>query len=227
MKASSTSNLIVPPRRRFLRNGLLASTALWTTPGLFAETLTKTPRQTEGPFYPDELPLDTDNDLIRINDAATPAVGTITHFSGTVRTPAGSPVRNALVEIWQADARGHYIHGRSGGRGEPDENFQGYGRFLTASGGEYYFRTIEPVPYGPRTPHIHVAVSVKGRRVLTTQCYVRGHERNSRDGILQRTPADVRDWLITDFAPVPGSETGELAARFDIVIGHTPADEAA
>lgn len=211
-------------RRRFLHTGVLLPAALWMSPGLFAEALVKTPRQTEGPFYPDKLPLDTDNDLIRINDATSPAVGEITHLSGTVNTVAGSPVRNAVVEIWQADNNGNYIHSRNGGSGENDENFQGYGRFLTGSKGEYYFRTIKPVPYPGRTPHIHVAVSVKGQRVLTTQCYIRGAELNANDGVLRRTPADLRDLLICDFTPIPDSETGELAARFDMVIGMTPED---
>lgn len=186
--------------------------------------MVKTPRQTEGPFYPDKLPLDTDNDLILINDEITPAVGEITHLSGTVKSAAGSPVRNAVVEIWQADSDGNYIHSGSRGGGRRDANFQGYGRFLTGSTGDYYFRCIKPTPYTRRTPHIHVAVSVTGKRVLTTQCYIKGHELNAKDGILNRTPENLRDLLICDFQPIPGSETGELAARFDMVIGLTPED---
>lgn len=214
----------IPPRRAFLHQSVLASTLFLSTPGAFAEALTKTPPQTEGPFYPDRLPLDTDNDLILINDGITPAVGEITHFSGVVKTVAGSPVRNALVEIWQADHDGNYIHTRSRGGGNRDANFQGYGRFLTGSSGEYYFRCLKPTPYTRRTPHIHVAVSVKGARVLTTQAYIRGHELNAGDGILNRTPEALRELLLCDFVPLPGSETGELAARFDLIIGLTPED---
>lgn len=211
-------------RRTFLRSSLLLPAAYWATPGAFAEALTKTPRQTEGPFYPDKLPLDTDNDLILINDGITPAIGTITHLSGSVKSVSGHPVRNAVVEIWQADSDGNYIHSKSRGGGNKDRNFQGYGRFLTGSTGEYYFRCLEPVPYERRTPHIHVAVSVKGQRVLTTQCYIKGAELNATDGILRRTPAELRDLLICDFTPIPGSASGELAARFDMVIGLTPED---
>ena len=214
----------IQQRRTFLQRSVLASSLFLTTPGAFAEALVKTPRQTEGPFYPDKLPLDTDNDLILINDEITPAVGEITHLSGTVKSTAGSPVRNAVVEIWQADSDGNYIHSGSRGGGRRDANFQGYGRFLTGSTGDYYFRCIKPTPYTRRTPHIHVAVSVKGKRVLTTQCYIKGHELNAKDGILNRTPENLRDLLICDFQPIPGSETGELAARFDMVIGLTPED---
>src|SRR5438270_2964600 len=94
-------------RRRFLRSVAL-STAFLSVPGAFAEQLILTPRQTEGPFYPDHLPLDTDNDLIIVNDALTPAVGQITHLSGRVVDGRGDPIRNALVEIWQTDNNGVY-----------------------------------------------------------------------------------------------------------------------
>src|SRR5207237_4735805 len=134
--------------------------AYYTTPGLFAEELelVKTPAQTEGPFYPDKLPLDTDNDLLIVNDAITPAVGKITHLTGKVLDLKGNPVRNALVEIWQCDANGVYLHTADSDKkkDKQDKNFQGFGRFLTGSTGEYYFRTIKPVPYVPRTSHIHV-----------------------------------------------------------------------
>ena len=84
----------------------------------------------EGPFYPDKLPLDTDNDLIIINDAITPAVGEITHLTGRVLDTSGSPVRNALVEIWQCDAKEVYHHTGDNAEGL-DKNFQGYGKFTT------------------------------------------------------------------------------------------------
>src|SRR5688572_9822271 len=96
-------------RRSFLRTVGL-SAALWSVPGVFAEELTRTPAQTEGPFYPDHLPLDTDNDLLVLNDAITPAVGEVTWLSGRVLDARGEPIRNALVEIWQCDNNGVYIH---------------------------------------------------------------------------------------------------------------------
>ena len=92
-------------RRHFL--GSVATTAVaFTVRGAFAEELTKTPRQTEGPFYPDKLPLDTDNDLLIVNDDITAAVGEITHLSGRILDARGEPLRNALVEIWQVDGHG-------------------------------------------------------------------------------------------------------------------------
>jgi len=190
---------------------------------VFADELVRTPQQTEGPFYPDRLPLDTDNDLILVNEDITPAVGEITHLSGRILDARGEPIRNAVVEIWQVDSNGVYIHSGSANRSHKDSHFQGFGRFLTGSTGEYYFRTIKPVPYPGRTPHIHYAVKIKGQPKFTTQCYVRGEPQNARDGILNsvRDPR-ARESLIVPFAPVRNSRIGELAARFDIVLGYTP-----
>src|SRR5687767_14925612 len=159
-------------RRGFLRGGLALGAAAFTTPGLFADQLLRTPAMTEGPFYPDKLPLDTDNDLIIVNDRLTPAVGEITHLTGRVLDPTGGPVRNAVVEIWQCDANAVYLNtADSGGkRQQQDANFQGFGRFTTVSAGAYYFRTIKPVPYpGRPAPHIHVKVKKGGRELITTQ----------------------------------------------------------
>lgn len=207
--------------RRRVVQALAMSAAWWSVPGAFAEQLVRTPSQTEGPFYPNTLPLDTDNDLVRINDLTTPAVGTVTWLSGRVLDMKGSPVRNALVEIWQVDHAGAYLHTGSMNREKRDAHFQGFGRFLTGSSGEYLFRTIKPVPYPGRTPHIHVAVKTKGRENFTTQCYIEGEPMNETDSILRRT--ENRAALIVPFAPLQGSTAGELAARFDIVLGFTPA----
>ena len=209
------------PRRGFLRTVSLGA-ALFTVPGLLAEELFRTPQQTEGPFYPDHLPLDTDNDLIIVNDKLTPATGEITHLSGRILDSRGSPIRNALVEIWQVDNNGVYLHSADK-HASRDPNFQGFGRFLTASSGEYYFRTIKPVLYPGRTRHIHFAIKMKGLDKWTTQCYVKGEPQNERDGVLKGiTDPKARAAVIVDFAPVKGSTAGELAAKFDIVLGLTP-----
>lgn len=131
-------------RRAFLSSTGLAA-AFLAVPGAYAEALTLTPKQTEGPFYPDKLPLDTDNDLIIVNDSLTPSAGEITWLSGKVLSADGQPIRNALVEIWQCDINGAYLHTRSSNRDKYNANFQGFGRFLTGSTGEYLFRTIKPV----------------------------------------------------------------------------------
>jgi len=209
-------------RRRFLsRCG--ASLALFAAPGAFAEALLQTPRQTPGPFYPDHLPLDTDNDLIIINDNLKPAVGEITYLSGRILDASGNPIRDATVEIWQCDKNGAYLHSGSGNAEKRDPNFQGFGRFLTSSTGEYLFRTIKPVAYPGRAPHIHFAIKMKGRERWTTQCYIKGDPANPKDGIWKSVKDDAqRESITVDFAPLKSARAGELTAHFDLVMGFTP-----
>lgn len=212
----------VQDRRGFLRQFSLGA-ALFTVHGLFAEELVRTPAQTEGPFYPDKLPLDTDNDLLLLNDAITPAVGEVAYVHGRILDARGRPIRGAAVEIWQCDSNGAYLHSETDNREKRDPHFQGFGRFVTGTTGEYLFRTIKPVAYPGRTPHIHYQVKRNGRELLTTQCYVAGDPRNQRDGIWKAIGDEKARALVTvKFGPLQGSRIGELTARFDIVLGLTP-----
>jgi protocatechuate 3,4-dioxygenase beta subunit len=212
-------------RRGFLTTAA-AGVLLFTTGAAFADELTRTPMQTEGPFYPDHLPLDTDNDLIIINDRLSHATGAITYLSGRILDSHGDPIRNVTVEIWQVDNDGSYLHSRganSQNGNKRDSNFQGFGRFCTGSTGEYLFRTIRPVPYPGRTPHIHFAIKMKGREKWTTQCYIKGEPRNGQDGVLKGI-ADPKQLasVMVPFVPIKDSRAGELSAKFDIVMGFTP-----
>jgi protocatechuate 3,4-dioxygenase, beta subunit len=216
------TNPITPSRRRFL-NSMAALSAAFAAPGAFADALTQTPKQTEGPFYPDKLPLDTDNDLIIVNDALDASIGQIAHLTGRILDAKGEPLRNTVIEIWQCDANGAYLHSGTSNKEKRDRNFQGFGRFLTGSTGEYYFRTIKPVPYPGRTPHIHVKVKRGNKELLTTQCYVKGHEGNAKDGVLKGIQdKKVLESIMVDYQPVARSKVGEVAGRFDIVLGFTP-----
>ncbi|MGC3971397.1 MAG: protocatechuate 3,4-dioxygenase [Pirellulales bacterium] len=222
------------PRRAFLGG---VSAALFTTPGLFAEQLAMfpTPSMTEGPFYPDQLPLDRDNDLILVSERLTPAVGEVSHLTGRILTAAGSPVRGATIEIWQCDANAVYLHTADSGpkKSQQDQNFQGYGRFTTDSKGQYRFRTIKPVPYpGRPAPHIHFKVSLGDRELLTSQIFIRGHEGNQRDGVFNGGVPDLidRELVMTDFkrvsgTPPEGLKPAQFAAVFDVVLGRTPSEE--
>jgi len=218
-------NIIRSDRRAFMA-AMAAGGAFFSTRGLFAEELARTPEMTEGPFYPDRLPLDTDNDLILIKDSVTPAVGEITHLTGRILTPSGSPVRNATIEIWQCNANAVYLHtaDSDGKQDQQDRNFQGFGRFTTGSDGAYRFRTIKPVPYpGRPAPHIHVKVKQGDRELITTQINVAGHPGNEVDGVVASAGGLFeRELTMAEFKPMPGSKIGELTAHHMIVLGRTP-----
>jgi protocatechuate 3,4-dioxygenase beta subunit len=209
--------------RRVVLAGMSATGSLLAAPRLLCEQLVATPRQTAGPFYPDRLPIDTDNDLLRVNDADARAAGEVTWVSGRILDVAGRPLRGAQVEIWQVARNGGDLASGSADRARRDAGFQGYGRCLTGERGEYLFRTIKPVPYQSRTAHIHFGVQAAGAPRFTTQMYVKGEPRNARDALLNSiTEEAARQAVIVEFAPLPGPG-GELAARFDIVLGATPA----
>ena len=170
-----------------------------------------TPAQTEGPFYPVELPADADYDLLR-NGNVRYTRGQPAWLEGQVLDPEGRPVAGAQVEIWQCDEDGHYHH--PGDRGRADPAFQGFGRVQVDRDGRYRFRTIRPAPYSGRTPHIHVKVKLGGRELLTTQVYVQGEARNERDGLWRRLSPEAREAVTLPFRPgVDG-----LHASFPIVV---------
>jgi len=150
-----------------------------------------------------------------------PAQGQIIHVTGRLLTSDGRPISGAHIEIWQCDVNGRYHHVDSSLRSQrADDNFQGYGRTITANDGAYRFRTIRPVPYPGRTPHIHFAAAGAGIERLITQMYVAGEPMNDRDGVLNaiRDPR-ARQAVIVALEPADGLEPRALGARFDIVLG--------
>lgn len=213
------------PSGPLTRRGFVALTAIGltacATTGVRAADLVPTPAQTPGPFYPDHLPLDQDNDLVLIKGRMDPAKGTIAHLHGRILGPNGKPVIGAVIEIWQCDANGVYLHTHGGDRAKLDSGFQGFGRFQVGDEGQYRFRTIRPVAYAGRTPHIHVKISHGGTELLTTQCYVAGDPGNERDGILRSIRDEAaRKAVLVDFTPI--GDTGELDARFDVLLEKVP-----
>ncbi|MCC6231147.1 MAG: intradiol ring-cleavage dioxygenase [Verrucomicrobiales bacterium] len=217
------SPLAFSTHRRTFLSRLFLGCAAWPIPAAFAARRVPTPSQTEGPFYPDRLPLDTDNDLVRIQPSESDAAGTVTWLQGRILDARGRAVRNATVEIWQCDQNGAYLHSGSGQADRRDPGFQGFGRFVTGSRGEYLFRTIRPVPYPGRTPHIHFAVKAPGVERLTTQCYVEGDPGNPTDSVWKSIgDARKRAAVTVPFRPVRRARHREYQARFDVVLGWTP-----
>lgn len=209
-----------PGRRGILAASLPMALATMAPGAVRAASLLPTPSQSLGPFYPVTLPLDRDADLVRVDGRSDPASGIITHVFGRVTDTAGRPLSGARVEIWQCNAFGRYHHPNAPENAPLDENFQGFGETLTDADGAYRFRTIRPVPYPGRAPHIHFAVKGRGFDRLVTQMYVDGEPDNDRDGLLRRVrdPA-ARASLIVALAAAPQVEDGTLAGTFDIVLG--------
>ena len=171
-----------------------------------------TPAQTEGPFYPVALPQDSDFDLLT-QGAQRYAKGRPAWVEGTLTDLEGRALAGAAVEIWQCDGDGHYHHPGDGGRADPA--FQGFGRVTVGADGRWRFRTMRPVAYGSRTPHIHLKVKLGRHELLTTQLYVEGDPGNERDFLWRRLSPEDRAALT---APFGAAANGHLQARYALAV---------
>jgi protocatechuate 3,4-dioxygenase beta subunit len=201
------------------RRLILASSALVPMQSAFAASLVPTPAQTEGPFYPTAFPADADNDLVQVRGQAARARGTVLHLQGRVLDVSGRPLQGATVEIWQCDSQGIYDHPRQAGRERRDTAFQGFGRSVADANGGYRFRTLKPVAYAGRTPHIHVKVATADGRRLTSQFYVAGDTGNDGDFLYRNAAGRARERIEMRLAEANGVEAGAFATTMDIVIG--------
>lgn len=174
-------------------------------------SLTMTPPDQEGPFYPVVRQEDEDNDLIHVAGRQEPASGDILHLSGTVRTADGTPRSGAVVEIWQTDPNGRYNDARDRSPGPRDQNFQYWGMATTGEDGSYSFLTLVPGGYHPRPPHIHFKVWIDGSARLTSQIYFANHPEAGKMHYRVRTS----ELLTVDLQSV---QPGEYRAAFDIIL---------
>ncbi|GJM41863.1 MAG: hypothetical protein DHS20C20_21450 [Ardenticatenaceae bacterium] len=153
-----------------------------------------TPAQQEGPYYTVEKPADRDNDLTVFAGAAGMPAGEIVEFGGTLYDQNGRPIPNAVIEIWQTDAEGVYLHPNDPGTAQRDVNFQFYGEAVTDENGRYTFRTILPGEYEPRPRHIHFKVKLDGQELITSQFYFAGENSGQPDPlIITLTPGEDSD----------------------------------
>jgi len=202
-----------PDRRRIILAFGAATVAPLVPTPLLADTRAATPRMTEGPFYPRSFPKDSDGDLTRVAGRGDVARGEVLDVTGRILDRGGAPRAGTRLEVWQCDATGEYHHV---GGNEGDPAFQGFGAVVTDAEGRYAFRTIKPVPYPGRTPHIHFAVLEGGRRRLVSQMFIEGEPGNARDGLYRHLGADAR--LVTmklDAATAPGAK---LRGSLDVVL---------
>lgn len=175
-----------------------------------------TPGASEGPFYPTTNMRfdDVDNDLVKISEQVEQAGGEVVQLKGRVFDHQGKPVESARVEIWQCDVNGRYLHRGDYDQKQNDKAFQGFGHDITNAEGDYSFRTIKPVPYSGRTPHIHLKIWLAGNEILTTQLYLPDHPGNAHDWLYQHVPKNKRELVTMHF-----KNTGrELVATVDLVV---------
>ena len=180
----------------------------------------RTPEQILGPYYPMKT-LDQNADLTRLPGRPGRAAGHVLNVTGRVLNRKGEPVRNAKIEIWQANAHGRYTHPSDPNSAPLDPNFEGSASLTTDSDGRYRFTTIKPAAYpagpnGMRPAHIHFQVSGQQDR-LVTQMYFEGDPYNDTDPILQS--AGRKELLITKLLPpTPEMEPESKLVVFDIAL---------
>ena len=185
------------------------------------------------PVYGHDSIGELDHDLTRNARRNGEPLGERMVLAGQVLDEQRRPVRHTLVELWQANASGRYVHKNDRHDAPLDPNFLGAGRCLTDGEGRYRFLTIKPgaYPWGNhpnawRPNHIHL--SLFGNHFasrLVTQMYFPGDPLLRYDPIFQGTPERARDRLVADFGLDLTEEGYALGYRFDIVLrgaGETP-----
>lgn len=180
-------------------------------PGISYGSLIRTPWQGEGPFFPDRIPEDTDNDLVKNGNNSVEAGGKILILNGILVTLDSQPIKGASIEIWQTDKNGVYLHSGSFARDIRDKQFQGFGRTKTDRNGRFLFRTIVPIEYPGRTPHIHMKFWRKGKNILTTQLYIHDHLQNKKDFLFQRM--SLAEQRINSMKLIPGTDINKSEFR--------------
>jgi len=182
----------------------------------WAAELVPTPAQMPGPFYPLVFPLDQDNDLASVKGRDGIAHGEIVNVGGRVLDASGRPQGGVRIEIWQVNGYGRYHHEGDDSDKPLDPNFQGYGTAVSDEGGVYRFRTVKPLAYPGRAPHIHFALTRRDFGTFTTQMYVAGAPENGRDFLLSRIrDRKARESLVVPFVHAQGAEP---AGEFNIVL---------
>ncbi len=196
-------------------SGMYVSTSVWAA--------LKTPGMTEGPFYPGpkDLLLDQDNDLTTIAGKSGVAAGILLDVTGRVVDENNRPLKSALVEIWQCNAHGRYHHRGDDNKAPLDPYFQGFGKTVTDADGRYRFRTIRPVAYPGRVPHVHFKVKSREFGEFTSQFFIEGESGNDRDFLLRsiRNEADRKRVMMALKPAAPDSGT-KLVGEFEIVVGN-------
>lgn len=213
-------------RRDLIRAGIAIGGLAVLDPLTFAfqqQSREATPAITAGPFYPLTKPLDKDADLTVLNGGSGRAKGQVIHVVGKVVNRSGDPVRNAKIELWQANAGGRYSHPEDTNKAALDPNFQGYGEQTTDAEGLFRFKTIKPGAYplpdgtAVRTPHIHFDIYGRNER-LTTQMFFENEPLNEKDFIFQEIRSNRQNTVATVKQSGAGLEPGAWLVSWEVVL---------
>ena len=202
----------------FDRRTLFTLCGVLIFPSISYGSLIRTPWQGEGPFYPDIIPEDTDNNLVKNGDYSGEAGGKILNLNGILVDLDSQPINEASIEIWQTDKNGVYLHSGSFSRDIMDKKFQGFGRTKTDRNGRFFFRTIVPAQYPGRTPHIHMKFWRKGKNILTTQLYIHDHPHNKIDFLFQSMSLVEQRINSMKLIPATDKNTAEFQTFVKIVV---------
>lgn len=178
-------------RRHFINTSLAATTSLFASTAL-AQNYTVTASQTEGPYYPKHQQFDKNADMTKVEQLNGQAKGEIITITGRIIDTNGVPVKEALIDIWQADKNGRYLHEDAPESSPIDENFQYWAQLKSDENGAYQVKTIIPGKYPVsaqwfRPPHIHFKVARRGLKELTTQMYFANNPLNDVDNLFLDT----------------------------------------
>ncbi|WOH37792.1 protocatechuate 3,4-dioxygenase [Thalassotalea fonticola] len=195
--------------RRYFLSASAALASLFST-SLIAKEINPTAKQQEGPYYPKHKQADKNANMNQVDGNNGHANGEVITIHGRVIDTDGSPVGGALIDIWQADKNGRYLHDDAPKSSPIDANFQYWAQLKTDSNGTYSVKTIKPGKYPAmgdwvRPPHIHFKIARRGLRELTTQMYFANEPLNEIDKLYLETPEKHRASIVVDFKEGQGS----------------------
>lgn len=168
-----------------------------------------------------------ENDLSTTRSGAQRALGQRIWVAGRVVDQDGSPVAGAVIEIWQANAAGKYVHEMDRFDAPIDPNFTGIGRIVTDAEGCYKFQSIKPGAYPVmesdwwwRPPHIHFSIlGPSWMSRFVTQIFFPGEPLNETDLLLNAVPdMEVRQRLIFEMTPTTVGRVNGLGFQRDFVL---------
>ena len=178
----------------------------------------------EGPYYPAELdrPSDRDSNLLLLSGSPVVATGEPVLLRGQLLDVDGSAISGAVIEIWQADSQGIYLHPDDPRTDARDPYFQSFGEVTTDASGTWTFRTIRPAVHEDRPQHIHLKVHHGQREVLTTQIFFAGDPRIDQDPLLAELDRDLAS-VVVSAEPGTDDEGQQISeARHTLVVDLLP-----